>query len=353
MRDIIRREAERRLRYVRASGPDDIGGPCPFHKGGMEQNPSFYINLNSGVFYCHSCKAKGTFIQFLKAFNTPSIIIDSMIELGKQEPARKPKVKLGPGIGENVLNEGLLGVFQFCPADLVKEGFDEALLQKLEIGFDKEELRIIFPIRDLLGNLVGLSGRTVTGAYPRYKVYKSPDILKYAPDDHKVIARYKNYNIRNHDHLWNFHNVFPQAFYEDLDTVIIVEGYKACIWLLQQGIENTIALQGSSITQAQVQLLGRLGVTIILFLDNNQAGKEGTFTVGWWLRRKGHRVLAITYPDWCDETAQPDDLEQPDILSVLDNAEDWHYWRTRNHAILGKAEKLIRAKSKRIHDQAQ
>jgi hypothetical protein len=351
MRDIIFREAERRLRYIKMSGPNDVGGPCPYHKGGMEKNPSFYINLDTGVFYCHSCKAKGTFIQFLRSFGAPAALVDSILELGRREEPYKPRLKLGPGIGEHVLNEALLGVFQHCPLDLVNEGFDEKLLQKLEVGFDKEEMRITFPIRDLHGNLVGISGRTVTGAYPRYKVYKSPDILKYAPDDPSVVARYKAYDIKNHDHLWNLHNVFPDAFYGDLDTVIIVEGYKACIWLLQQGIENVVAIQGSSLTQAQNQLLSRLGVTIILFLDNNQAGKEGTFTTGWWLRRNGHHVLAVTYPDWCDENVQPDDLEQPEILGMLDDAEDWHYWRNRNHAILSKAEELIRSKSKRLHDQ--
>jgi hypothetical protein len=350
MRDVIYREAERRLRYIKPSGTDDIGGPCPFHKGGMEQNPSFYISLKTGQFFCHSCKARGTFVQFLKRFNAPPTLIDSILELGRREPEYKQRVKLGAGIGEHVLNEGLLGVFQYCPTDLVKEGFDEKLLQELEVGFDKAEKRIIFPIRDLYGSLVGLSGRTVIGEYPRYKVYKSPDILKYAPDDHKVKARYRAYDIKNHDHLWNMHSVYPSAFFGELDTVIVVEGYKACIWMLQQGFENVVALQGSSLTQAQGQLLGRLGTTIILFLDNNKAGKEGTYTAGWWLRRRGLHVLAVTYPDWCDEHAQPDDLEQPDILDVLDTAEDWHFWRNKNDAILIEAKKLIRSKGPGLHD---
>jgi DNA primase len=350
MRDVIFREAERRLRYVKVSGGDNIGGPCPFHKGGMEKRPSFYISLKTGLFYCHTCKAKGTFVQFLKRFNTPTSVIDSVLELGKRKGLPTRHDRPNGGIGEHILNESLLGVFQYCPVDLVKEGFDEKLLQNLEVGFDREEMRVIFPIRDLYGNLVGLSGRTVTGEYPRYKVYKSPDILKYAPDDPEVIARYKRYDIKNHHHLWNLHNVYPSAFHGDLDTVIVVEGYKACIWLLQQGIENVVALQGSSLTQAQSHLLGRLGVTIILFLDNNQAGKEGTYSAGWWLRRKGHQVLAVTYPDWCDENTQPDNLEQPDILGVLDAAEDWHYWRNRHDAILTEAKELVRAKSQRLHN---
>lgn len=350
MRDVVLREAERHLRYIKMSGPDNVGGPCPFHKGGMEKRPSFYINLNTGVFYCHTCKESGTFIQFLKRLNTPSDLIDSIIERSKQEPEYKRRVKLRTGIGEHVLNESLLGVFQYCPTDLVKEGFDKDLLQKLEVGFDKEQMRVTFPIRDLRGNLVGISGRTVTGAYPRYKVYKSQDFLKYAPDDEATKARYRAYEIKNHDHLWNMHNVYPSAFFGELDTLIIVEGYKACIWLLQQGIDNVIALQGSSLTNTQSELIGRLNVTIILFLDNDQAGKDGTYTTGYWLRKRGLKVLVAGYPDWCDEHAQPDNLEQPEILDVLDTAEDWHYWRTKNDGILSKAKKLIRSKSPRLHN---
>ena len=348
MQDIIYKEVERRLRFVRVSAKNDASGPCPFHKGGTEKNPSFYINLDTGLFYCHACKAKGTFIQFLKRFDAPAAMIDAVMELRGRQEWRKPRQKLGAGIGEHVLNEALLGVFQYCPTDLVEDGFDEKLLQRLEIGFDKNKMRITFPIRDIYGSLVGISGRSVTGEWPRYKVYKSQDLLEYAPDDPQVIARYRTYDIKNHNHLWNFHNVYPSAFFGDLDTVIVAEGYKACTWLIQNGFENAVALQGSSLTWAQEQLLGRLDATIILFLDNDQAGKEGTFNAGWALRRNGHRVLAVSYPDGCDERTQPDDLDKPALLDAIDAAEDWHFWRKKNNAILIKAEELIRAKGPRL-----
>lgn len=351
MRDVIFREAERHLRYIKMSGQDNIGGPCPFHKGGREKNPSFYINLNTGLFHCHACKTSGTFIQFLKRMNTPSTIIDSIMDLGRREPQYRPKMKVHSGVGSHILNESLLGVFQYCPVDLVNEGFDEELLRDLEIGFDIEALRITFPIRDIQGNLVGLSGRTVQDAFPRYKVYKSKDFLRFAPDDAETVARYKTYEIKNHDYLWNMHNVFPSAFFGGLDTVILVEGYKACLWLLQNGYNNAIALQGSSLTRTQGQILGRLGVTVILFLDNDQAGKEGTYTTGWWLRRRGMDVKAVMYPEWCSENTQPDDLDEPVIHEVIRAAKDWHEWRNKHNGVLTKAKKLIRTKSKGLHYQ--
>ena len=352
MRDLVYDTAKKHLRFVRMSGPNNIGGPCPFHKEGKEKDPSFYMNLENGLFFCHSCGAKGTFVQFLRRMGAPTALIDATIEIERRKP-RRPRRKLASGIGEHVLNEGLLGVFQYLPKDLVKQGFDPKLLQKLEVGFDREAMRITFPIRDLLGNLVGISGRYVLTPdrdNPRYKVYKSDDIMRFAPDDPEVQARYRAYDIKSHNFLWNMHNIYPEAFFGDLDTVVVVEGYKACIWMIQQGIDNTVALQGSRMTVAQESLLSRLGRTVILFLDNNKAGLEGTLDAGRRLLKRGLRVLAVTYPRDCDESTQPDNLDQPDILGVLDAAQSWHNWRLQNHGVLREAEIKLRATRSRLHN---
>lgn len=330
MRETVRRVAERYLRFVKMSGPNNIGGPCPFHKEGQEKNPSFYIHMDTGVFFCHSCHAKGTFIQFLRAMGTSPEEVDAVLELSRRQPRRVyDPSRDAYGRGDIILNEALLGVFEYCPVSLVNDGFDERLLKKLEVGFDQEEQRITFPIRDLYGNLVGISGRTVVDDYPRYKVYKAPDLMRFAPDDPEVRARYERYDIKNHHFLWNMHNVWPQAFHGALDTVIVVEGYKACIWMLQQDIDNVVALQGSRMTMVQERILSSLGGTIMLFLDNNKAGREGSVDTGARLRRRGLEVLVCSYPEECDGQAQPDNLTKPDILGVLDAAEDWHYWRQR------------------------
>ena len=345
MRDVVFNAAQRFLRFVKMSGPNNIGGPCPFHKEGQERNPSFYLNLTNGLFYCHTCHVKGTFIQFLKRMGSAPEAIDAAMELAARQPKKRfDPVKEDVGRGQHLLNEALLGVFQYCPTDLVNEGFDKAVLQRLEIGFDKREMRITFPLRDLYGNLIGISGRTVIEDDERYKVYKSKDFLQYAPDDPEVEARYRAYDIKNHHFMWNMHNVYPEAFYGELDTVVVVEGYKACIWLIQQGIENVVALQGSRMTRAQERVLSRLGATIVLFLDNNKAGKEGTHDSGRRLRKRGLKVIVPSYPDGCEASAQPDNLTQPEILGVFDAAEDWHFWRQRscNHIQADKGRHSVR-----------
>ena len=63
-------------------------------------------------------------------------------------------------------------MFDKCPIALVEEEyFPEDLLQKLDVGFDSEHMRVTYPLREIDGTLIGISGRTVNYASPRYKVY--------------------------------------------------------------------------------------------------------------------------------------------------------------------------------------
>lgn len=332
MREVVLETAKQYLRYVRPSGEDNLGGPCPFHKGGTERKPSFYMSLTRGVFYCHACGIRGTFKQFLKLVGMSGNAIDSLMrDVKPEDPEDRRRRMLKDNLNqtEHVLNEGLLGVFQFCPKSLVDAGFDKRLLQRLEVGFDKKNQRIIFPLRDLDGNLAGLVGRTVVDEYPRYKVYKRDDILPFASDDPETQVRYRQYDIKSHNFLWNAHNVYPKAFFDDLQAVIVVEGYKACIWVLQQEIDNVVALQGSRMTWAQERILTRLNATIILLLDNNNAGRAGSFDTGRRLFKAGMKVLVCSYPDWCAAEMQPDNLDKDELMAVLDAAEPFHRWRTR------------------------
>lgn len=324
LREAILDEAKKHLRYIRTSGEHNIGGPCPFHKSGEERRPSFYINLNNGLFYCHSCGVKGTFAQFLKLLGASAAKIDLILELSREERPKQP-AKITNLKGQFFLKESLLGVFDFCPTRLVNDGFDPKLLRKLDVGFDKEAMRITFPIRDMFGNLVGISGRTVTDEFPRYKVYKASDLRRFvSPEDAHYI---NNYDIKNHTFLWNMHNVFPSIFYGKLDTLIVVEGYKACIWLLQQGIDNTVALQGSRMSRAQEATINKTDCKIFILLDNNKAGKEGTLDTGSRLLRLGHEVFVCSYPDELGTGAQPDNLDQDEILASLDAAQPFVQWR--------------------------
>ena len=345
--DVILEAAQKHLRFIKPSGNFNIGGPCPFHKSGQEKTPSFYINLQNGLYYCHACGEKGTFAQFLKAMGESVAKIDLILQLSREAKAKAPPRTVDFS-GQHFLKESLLGIFDYCPIKLVDDGFDEALLQKMDIGFDKEYERITFPIRDIYGNLVGISGRTVTNAFPRYKVYKKEDLMRFASDDPIERSKYEQYEIKNHQFLWNMHNVYPKLFYTDLDTVILVEGYKACLWMLQNGFDNTVALQGSRMSPIQEAALTKHDGWVIIFLDNNKAGKEGSADTGDRLLARGQRVLVCSYPDEYEDNAQPDNLNKDEIQNCLDTALPTNVWKEK-HGILTKSKPLYSSENARIH----
>ena len=347
LRDVVLDSAKKYLRFIRTSGDSNIGGPCPFHKGGQERTPSFYINTQNGLYFCHACGEKGTFAQFLKQMGASAEKVDLVLALAREEQPKKPR-KAADLHGDHYLNESLLGVFDYCPIKLVEDGFDEQLLHKLDVGFDKEYERITFPIRDLYGNLVGFSGRTVTDAYPRYYVYKKQDLKRFCSDKPEDVANYEAYDIKNHDHVWNMHNVFPKLFYGALDTVIVVEGFKACLWMLQQGFENTVALQGSRMTAKQEAILCKFDGNVFFMLDNNKAGKEGTDDAGPRLIKRGQKFWACSYPDTVEEGAQPDNLNQEEIQNSLDMAQSLNEWRSK-HGILTKQKTVSRPSYSRVY----
>jgi hypothetical protein len=328
--DLVRSTLAKYLRFVKPSGPHNMGGPCPFHKDGQERRPSFYMNTLNGMFYCHTCHASGNFQTFLRMVGVRRSHIDMIMEGTEFETRasidRKRNREDFTRVKES-LPESLLGVFDFAPVSLLRAGFAKKLLRELDVGFDKRTNRITFPIRDLYGNLAGISGRTVMGEFPRYKVYGEADLVDTSPDDDTAKDRYRGYAIKSHNYLWNMHRIYPSVFMgKDLPRLVVVEGYKACMWLLQHGID-AVALQGSRMTWAQERILLRLATTIVLLLDNDKAGILGTYDTSKRLRSMGARVLCCTYPD--EYTQQPDDMDEEELAFTVENALTPRDWRKR------------------------
>jgi DNA primase len=339
LRDVIMQELPKLLRFVKPSGTNNMGGPCPFHKGGEEKTPSFYVNVNNGLYFCHSCGVRGTFVQLLKNLGARADKIELLTQLAAEEQdAEKPKKALDHR-ATHTISEAILGALDFCPEELLQVGFDMTLLHDLDVGFDKELSRITFPIRDVYGTLVGISGRTVIDAWPRYLVYRPQDLAKFAPADEP--AKYAGHQLKNHDHVWNLHNVYPSLFYGDLDAVIVVEGYKACIWMIQQGFTNTVALMGSRMTWKQEALLTKFSGSVFLCLDNNEAGWNGTFETGRALARHGQDVWVFRYPFDSTEGAQPDNLDANEIKEGLDTSSPFATWRRKNALLIGRPQVTI------------
>jgi len=307
---------QRYLRNIKKSGPDNIMATCPFHSMGHIVTTTFALSLTKGLYFCFSCKARGNLQKFLQEVGlSRASVQDSygfLIEdLAKYAP--KPFDPLKPGVfEEEPIPEALLGLFdKWCPTALLQDGFTEQTLRAFDVGFDEGHLRITYPIRDLSGKLVGISGKTVTDDGPKYKVYRS---------------EYRDFNlpVRNTDkrkYLWNAHQVYPEVYFAQTPTsVVVVEGFKACMWLTQCGIKNVVALMGSYMSMEQKWVLEHMGATVYLMLDNDDAGRSGMTYIGRDLA-KSLDVRMVEY-----EAPQPDSLSLDEVVNIVPMARDYYLW---------------------------
>ncbi len=298
------------LRGVRRSGPDQIMAFCPFHEN--FRTPAFSMSLSRGVFFCFSCQAKGTLETFLRNVGASTggyeVLFD---ELGKLKPEahdpNRPRIHLNEPIPE-----AIMGLFEDIPVDLEQEGFTDETLRYFEVGVDYQHNRIVYPIRDHDGQLVGLSGRS--------------------PDTYSPMGKYKIYDKEFEDFglpprpplnkkslLWNYNRVFPGAFYRAQARIILVEGFKGVMWLHQHGFPETIAAMGSFLSDEQLWLLEHLGASVYLMFDNDQAGRRATEFAGRRLSRS-LQTYVVEYPE---EYKQPTDLPAEVLREVVQNASSW------------------------------
>lgn len=350
MRDQVIAVLERHLNLgnYRFSGDSNIKIKCPFHKGGNEAKASFSINVDLGVFQCFTCHVAGGIKQLLVLLGVPKSQIDSDTKELKamfdaniaalQFKRRTDCVRQDPYRAKFELPEAILAAYELMPTKLVEDGFTPDVLRYCEVGFDRFNNRITYPIRDLYGNLAGVAGgRAFDYQEPKYLVYsgKRKDRLtgKTTPSNYGFWfdedPQYDGYEFDNRDYLWGFDRVYPRLFFgKEQQTLVIVEGYKAAMWCIQCGWLNTVALMGSTLTYRQQQLLLRVRSNrIVFFLDNNDAGQSGTHKAAQTMHRMTTGVLIARYPSDAHEGCQPDDLLPEAVSLAISSAVSYPIWR--------------------------
>jgi DNA primase len=345
---------------VRPGAGGNVLTKCPFHKGGQEVKPSFSVNVDVGVFHCFTCHVAGPIGYMLRLLGLPRQLIEQELKLIQpQLDANREKVAFeklhffsnrDPFHAPMVLPETLLGVYDWCPTQLLEAGFEQSLLQDYEVGFDRSQQRITYPLRDMYGNLAGIAGgKTLPQQEPKYLVYQGgsrhPQTGRWIPGDFGpwFDEEFPGFRCENHDFLWNYDRVYPrvmQATSEVESTVILVEGYKACLWMIQSGYLNTVALMGSYISETQQRMLHRLGGQVYMFFDNDRAGREATNRIGSLLWRPLHgRLKVVQYPPEDvqasfdgESDSQPDDYETPGVHQMVANSLAYHVYRMQRRS---------------------
>lgn len=312
------------LQKPHRSGPDNVMAICPFHSksdGSEEKHPSFAMSLVNGLWFCHACQAKGNLYTFLRDIGLERHEITTRYqtlihEANNNSPAPKNPINHSSISSElMIIPESFLGLFDYCPTQLLDDGFTVETLRHFDIGYDKWHSKVTYPIRDTVGNLIAISGRKLSGNGPKYKIYDT---------EYQIWGMPNRLGWNKSFVLWNIHSLYPEIYHKNTkERIVIVEGFKACMWVWQSGITNVVAMLGMYLSKEQQWILERLGSPIYLFLDNNDPGKLGVRKSIEKLR-KSLSVKIVNYPTRImdNEDAQPDSCTKEEIIRQVNNAID-------------------------------
>ncbi|HEU5260603.1 MAG TPA: DNA primase, partial [Gemmatimonadales bacterium] len=298
-------------------------GPCPFH-GGTHRN--FAVIPRKGMFYCFVCHEAGdVFTFFMKrlGMDYPTAVREVARRVGITIPERGPsgggpdpreplfnavaaaadwfarQLRESPGgdVARHYLASRRLDLETVLPLGLGYAPKGKGLLDAMKgLGVREEVLleagllvkredgtlaprfrgRLLFPIHDLRGRVVGFGGRILGEGEPKY--LNSPD----TPIFHKGKL------------LYNLH-VAKHAV-RKAERAILVEGYFDALRLSLAGVEEVVAPLGTGFTPDQAQLLKRHAAQVILLYDSDDAGLRATFRAGDELLRAQLRVSVATLP---------------------------------------------------------
>ena len=329
--DEVQAAAANVLTGIRGSGGGNILAKCPFHRktdGSLERHPSFSLSLTKGVYFCFACHEAGTLRHLLQAFSTGAIdyarkydhLLGRLRVEGAAAAAASAHNPLKPKALELLsepMAEKTLGVFDACPIDLIEEDcFSEETLQRFGVGYDEVHGRITYPIRDLAGNLMGISGRSVIGELPRYKVYDT---------EYEVFGFPAREQIKKSVFMWNADKVYLESNFQRIPLVVAVEGYKAAMRVHDAGFRHVVALMGSSLSPDQQWILERIGAPVCLMFDRDQAGIDGT-------EKAGKRLMKSLSVSVADEYfgAQPSDLSEYEVAKSIQAAQSYLLWSLKS-----------------------
>ena len=306
---------------------------CPFHD---DSHPSMSISPERQIFMCFVCHHGGNVFTFLKDYlKIPYIEAVKMVaNIGnvdiskynlesrvkpvdqKLEPLyrmhdeankiynhylnTKLAIQAKEYLNNRKITDGIIETFEigYAPNNhvLLKafekmnfnkvSMFESGLIIEASNGYDRFTDRIMFPLHDASGRVVGFSGRIYKQSQNESKYMNSPESSIFIKGDT----------------LYNYHRVGEEA--RQAGYIIITEGFMDVIALYKAGIKNAVAIMGTALTHGHLNLLKRLSKTVYLCLDGDQAGRNATIKSIDILLSAGFIVKVVDLPDNLD----PDEI---------------------------------------------
>ena len=338
-------------------------GVCPFHK---EKTPSFIVSPAKGIFKCFGCGKAGDSVRFIMEHehysypealrylaNKYGIIIEEKEQSPEELMAQNEREKMfnintfaqqyfsntmkndeeGVAVGlsyfrERGFRDAIIEKFQlgYCLNQrdafvqyALKNGYSKELLLNIGLAsgneermYDRYQGRVIFPIHNLTGKVIGFGARILSGDKTKAKYLNSPESEIY----NKRQTLYGIYFAKNE--------------ISRLDNCILVEGYADVLSMHQAGIENTVASSGTSLTSEQVRLISRYTKNITILYDGDNAGIHAALRGTDMILEEGMNVRIVLLPP--DE--DPDSFVQHHPIEevrayIENNAKDFISFKTQ------------------------
>ena len=182
------------------------------------------------------------------------------------------------------------------------------LVKEKENGdrFDFFRGRVMFPIHNLTGRVLGFGGRTLKKSKKTAKYFNSPE----SPIYHKSDVLYGIYQSRNS--------------IRNKDLCYLVEGYTDVISMHQSGIENVVASSGTALTPGQIRLIKRFTPNITILFDGDPAGIRASFRGIDLILEEGMNVKVVPFPEGEDPDSYSKRVSSDEHVAYLDeHAQDF------------------------------
>ena len=327
-----------------------------------EKTPSFYVVPSKGIFKCFSSGKGGSLATFLmeqekvsypEALRIMAKRYNIEIEERDQSPeeiaAATEKDSLGAlvvwaqkwlkdqlhnteegkaiglsyfknrGFRDETLEKYDIG---FCP-----DGWEIMTAAALDAGYTKERLiatglgkekssdgklfdffhgRVMFPIKDVTGRVIGFGGRTLKTEKKIAKYFNSPQSELY--DKSRA--------------LYGIHAAKPHISKEDM--CLLVEGYTDVMAMSQSGVENVVSSSGTALTIGQIHLIRRFTKNVTVLFDGDRAGMAAALRGIDILLSEGMNVKVVTFPDGDDPDSYSKKVSSTELQKyVREDAQDF------------------------------
>lgn len=278
-------------------------GVCPFHEDG---DPSLSVSPDKQIFSCFSCHTAGNVFKFLMEYEHISFIeavkmvadisgINIDVQTFKQSNVKQNKIYDIYEVGQKFYLNNINTQFGKEAKDyLYKRGINEELIKEFEIGlaikstntlskllekkqFNDKDLdssglvvkdergfhdffydRVMFPLHDINGKVIGYSGRIY---------YKDGNAPKYINSKEHPL-------FKKGEFIYNYQKAKNECRIKN--TVIIMEGFMDVIRAYSVGVKNAVATLGTAFTKEHANLIRKLAKNVIICFDGDKAGAKAT-----------------------------------------------------------------------------